>query len=386
LRDNGAIEGAAAGFSVGSNVIILKRNDNDVIKVIGHVGGKRRCDYGKHYYSVSHSSTGDRQTYRMINGVWTLDHPGLYKVTDKYLHVDTSAGEANLSGIYKRDGSGLQQTIDWNTIWGVQSYMYDIHYSGTAASLRFYSVYYEDGADLGGNRDLLINGVSTGKHYACIHYARGKLYGIHGTSSSGPIRGADRVDEMNSDGVLEKSYTINSLIRFENYRNHIRYDSKNDCFYLIGENGGLPWFGSGYTYICTCIEKYTSDWKLVYRRYLGAWDISSSINTIWQGEGWIEGQDFYSGMINTHVRYPSMHLYLDVYDDKLFVMKHTEELVDGGQQWVPSEIKSLDLITYPIGDGISALPYGTWLESVSVIQNPGKYRSLNYLRREEVDD
>lgn len=43
LRDNGAIEGAAKGFSVGSVVIVLKKYDNSSVKVIGHVSGIRRC-------------------------------------------------------------------------------------------------------------------------------------------------------------------------------------------------------------------------------------------------------------------------------------------------------------------------------------------------------
>ena len=49
-RDSGAIIGAASGFKVGDNVIIVKRKDNGVIKVIGHVDGIRRCggDYFVH--------------------------------------------------------------------------------------------------------------------------------------------------------------------------------------------------------------------------------------------------------------------------------------------------------------------------------------------------
>lgn len=43
MRDNGAIEGAATGFPVGDEVIVLKKYDDSEIKVIGHVGGIRRC-------------------------------------------------------------------------------------------------------------------------------------------------------------------------------------------------------------------------------------------------------------------------------------------------------------------------------------------------------
>lgn len=44
MRDNGAIEGAAAGFSEGDEVIVLKKNDGSSIKVIGHTDGIRRCE------------------------------------------------------------------------------------------------------------------------------------------------------------------------------------------------------------------------------------------------------------------------------------------------------------------------------------------------------
>jgi hypothetical protein len=46
MRDSGAIEGAAKGFKVGDEVIVLKRYDNTVVKVIGHVDGIRRCECG----------------------------------------------------------------------------------------------------------------------------------------------------------------------------------------------------------------------------------------------------------------------------------------------------------------------------------------------------
>jgi len=52
-RDSGAIEGAADGFEVGDEVIVLKRKDNGVVKVIGHTDGIRRCTEpitGNDYY------------------------------------------------------------------------------------------------------------------------------------------------------------------------------------------------------------------------------------------------------------------------------------------------------------------------------------------------
>lgn len=42
-RDNGAIEGGAAGFKVDDEVVVLINSDKSVIKVIGHVDGIRPC-------------------------------------------------------------------------------------------------------------------------------------------------------------------------------------------------------------------------------------------------------------------------------------------------------------------------------------------------------
>lgn len=43
LRDNGAIEGAAAGFAVDDEVIVMVRKDREIVKVIAHVDGIKRC-------------------------------------------------------------------------------------------------------------------------------------------------------------------------------------------------------------------------------------------------------------------------------------------------------------------------------------------------------
>lgn len=52
LRDNGAISGAAKGFSEGDEVIVLINKEKTSIKVIGHTDGIRRCEEAKigNYY------------------------------------------------------------------------------------------------------------------------------------------------------------------------------------------------------------------------------------------------------------------------------------------------------------------------------------------------
>ena len=74
MRDNGAIEGAAAGFSVGDEVIVLKKRDDTIIKVIGHTDGIKRC--GAEYYFIHNFETAvDQPDY-----VWDMEEPDNYKL------------------------------------------------------------------------------------------------------------------------------------------------------------------------------------------------------------------------------------------------------------------------------------------------------------------
>jgi predicted transglutaminase-like cysteine proteinase len=72
MRDNGAIEGAARGFSVGNIVIVLKKHDNSVVKVIGHVSGIKRCvDSADAFFYISYLDGGVSKVARCTyeNGV-----------------------------------------------------------------------------------------------------------------------------------------------------------------------------------------------------------------------------------------------------------------------------------------------------------------------------
>ena len=54
LRDNGAIEGAAAGFGEDDEVIVLVKKDREVVKVIGHVGGPKPCDVAFALFTIEY--------------------------------------------------------------------------------------------------------------------------------------------------------------------------------------------------------------------------------------------------------------------------------------------------------------------------------------------
>jgi hypothetical protein len=91
LRDNGAIEGAAAGFSVSDEVIVLKKRDDTIIKVIGHTDGIRRCESGVEYYFIHNFETAvDQPDY-----VWDMQSPADYMLYYEDTILDANAKFGN---------------------------------------------------------------------------------------------------------------------------------------------------------------------------------------------------------------------------------------------------------------------------------------------------
>lgn len=67
LRDNGAISGAAKGFKVGDEVIVLINKDKTSIKVIGHTDGIRRCTESAGAYYIFYI---DGTTLKIAQCTW----------------------------------------------------------------------------------------------------------------------------------------------------------------------------------------------------------------------------------------------------------------------------------------------------------------------------
>jgi hypothetical protein len=65
-RASGAIEGAAAGFKVGDEVIVLKKYDGSAIKVIAHTDGVRHC--GKYVVVIVYSTRAKKSVM-----VWDVE-------------------------------------------------------------------------------------------------------------------------------------------------------------------------------------------------------------------------------------------------------------------------------------------------------------------------
>jgi hypothetical protein len=66
LRDNGAIEGAAAGFAVDDEVIVMVRKDQKVVKVIAHIDGVRHCGNYAVFKIMDHAES----SYEAVVVVW----------------------------------------------------------------------------------------------------------------------------------------------------------------------------------------------------------------------------------------------------------------------------------------------------------------------------
>jgi hypothetical protein len=88
LRDNGAIEGAAAGFSVGDEVIVLKKRDDTIIKVIGHTDGIKRCE--RYYFIHNFETAVDQPDY-----VWDMEEPDNYEFSCRYSSLTSDAKFGN---------------------------------------------------------------------------------------------------------------------------------------------------------------------------------------------------------------------------------------------------------------------------------------------------
>ena len=105
MRDNGAVTGAAQGFVVNDEVIVLKKKDNSKILVVGHTDGVRRCYPSYLLFYGSIEAPGDPEAARIYevtaNGlmlrytvlrskfseVIPLAENGAYSGTDKYLKI-----------------------------------------------------------------------------------------------------------------------------------------------------------------------------------------------------------------------------------------------------------------------------------------------------------
>jgi hypothetical protein len=90
LRDNGAIEGAAAGFSVSDEVLVLKKRDGSIIKVIGHTDGIRRCESGDYYFIHNFETAVDQPDY-----VWDMEYPDRYLFFHENTVLDPDAKFGN---------------------------------------------------------------------------------------------------------------------------------------------------------------------------------------------------------------------------------------------------------------------------------------------------
>jgi len=74
MRESGAIEGAAAGFSEDDEVVVLKKYDDSVVKVIAHTDGIRHCKSLSIYFGGQGTSAGTGKDCWCF--VWDIKNDG----------------------------------------------------------------------------------------------------------------------------------------------------------------------------------------------------------------------------------------------------------------------------------------------------------------------
>ena len=117
MRVNGAIEGAAAGFSIGDEVIVLKKYDDSVIKVIGHTDGLRACGFRFKLTRGDGVILTDSETYGVFFTVknsagHNIEVAPVYSPTDQYwsfsIPVESVDGNGYWISYYCTDGIETQ--------------------------------------------------------------------------------------------------------------------------------------------------------------------------------------------------------------------------------------------------------------------------------------
>lgn len=115
LRDNGAIEGAAAGFAEEDEVIVQKqrsspyrKSSDDVVRVIGHIDGIRSCDSG--FVLVVASQSGDEAV------AWDIATNSILVSKASLSSVESSLSSMGFSSTVQAQPSDSQNdSWDWST-------------------------------------------------------------------------------------------------------------------------------------------------------------------------------------------------------------------------------------------------------------------------------
>jgi predicted transglutaminase-like cysteine proteinase len=285
-------------------------------------------------FSARRSQDPENYGFRYKNKKWSgLVSPMIMKITDRYYHDRDQ-------NIYDRATCTLQARATQFLPYDWLDWIGDFSYQGDHEDIHVYELG-EMVTDW--NYRLYIDGNNTGMSFACVRYERDRLWGV--VAEGGYFDKCEGVKayEMSRAGDILAIYDISSHVQIERRRDHLVYDSKNDFFYLIGNSRGWGYFdydnGCDYSSYGIVIEKYTPDWRIVYRRVFGGWCVSSVFSTLWQGDGWYVGDDFMDGLQNVDVRYPTDHNFTDVYDDKLFVWRYQRN----GETFSADALMTLDL-------------------------------------------
>jgi hypothetical protein len=320
----------------------------DTPKVIGFMSHPQMCSefeiFATYYGFVPGVLVnGYKGLYHYRRGVWEEDTrisideryfgPQPYKITDRYLMLKSPGEDPSILYIYNRYSKALVTSFTIDRYVGRRDG--DISY-GDGSDVKIYS-FADDGnwTGIGYNEALLVNGVSTGRQANAVKYANGKVYALHAKDTVGHDDGFDAVYEMDRDGNIIASHSIDSCIHQTGVSSHIIFDANKLCFYIVGTS-------KLHTYRNLTVEKYDIGWIRQYTRVFGAQEIPYTSNYL----PWFDGDP----VDGTTVAYGITLGSFIVDDDRLYLVRYNaikdtdwEVMPNYGPSYAPKDIVSTDL-------------------------------------------
>ncbi len=143
LRDNGAIQDAATGFAVGDPVVVMKKRDGSVVKVVAHIDGVRKCSGKGNFFIFYHDTS--KSDVKQISAA-------LCKLPTTINEIG-SGNDSDITVVAKKDGDGfilINSDITpaaMNPVtWGLKRFRHNVMTNGTRVERDLYflftSLYY----------------------------------------------------------------------------------------------------------------------------------------------------------------------------------------------------------------------------------------------------
>lgn len=138
MRDNGAIEGAASGFSEDDNVIVQIKHDRSEARVIAHLDGIRRCRWENWDGPEINTAHPWAEGYYLASGAITVSsgqlHINLTKSTG-YTPIARLDWASALGDKNPPPGNILRMKLKVQNVYGIHAFLISIESSDTSKPL-----------------------------------------------------------------------------------------------------------------------------------------------------------------------------------------------------------------------------------------------------------